>query len=36
MVDGNDAEDDMFNLEKLETWQEAIAFADLVYDLTRA
>src|SRR5262245_39980360 len=25
----------MFNFEKLETWQEAIAFADLVYDLTR-
>src|SRR5277367_507782 len=25
----------MFNLEKLETWQKAIAFADLVYELTR-
>src|SRR5438552_12297382 len=25
----------MFNLEKLETWQEAINFADLVYTLTR-
>jgi four helix bundle protein len=25
----------MFNFEKLETWQEAIAFADLVYQLTR-
>ena len=25
----------MFNFEKLETWQKAIAFADLVYDLTR-
>ena len=26
----------MFNFEKLETWHEAIAFADLVYHLTRA
>src|SRR5580692_10751657 len=25
----------MFNYEKLETWQEAIAFADLVYASTR-
>lgn len=25
----------MFNFEKLETWQKAIAFADLVYDATR-
>src|SRR5262245_27377337 len=25
----------MFNTEKLETWHEAIAFADLVYQLTR-
>jgi len=25
----------MFNFEKLETWQEAIQFADLVYELTR-
>jgi four helix bundle protein len=25
----------MFNFEKLETWHEAIAFADLVYALTR-
>ena len=25
----------MFNFEKLETWQEAINFADLVYELTR-
>ena len=25
----------MFNFEKLDTWQEAIAFADLVYQLTR-
>jgi four helix bundle protein len=25
----------MFNFEKLETWTEAIAFADLVYSLTR-
>ena len=25
----------MFNFEKLETWHEAIAFADLVYKLTR-
>ena len=25
----------MFNFEKLETWQEAINFADLVYSLTR-
>ena len=24
----------MFNFEKLETWQEAIAFADQVYELT--
>ena len=26
----------MFNFEKLETWQKAILFADLVYRLTRA
>lgn len=25
----------MFNYEKLETWQEAIKFADLMYTLTR-
>ena len=25
----------MFNFEKLDVWQEAIAFADLVYSLTR-
>jgi len=25
----------MFNFEKLETWHDAIAFADLVYQLTR-
>ncbi len=25
----------MFNFEKLETWHEAIAFADIVYQLTR-
>ena len=25
----------MFNFEKLDTWKEAIAFADLVYQLTR-
>jgi four helix bundle protein len=25
----------MFNFEKLETWQKVIAFADLVYKLTR-
>ena len=25
----------MFNFEKLETWHEAIAFADLVYKFTR-
>jgi len=25
----------MFNFEKLETWREAIAFADLVYQVTR-
>ena len=25
----------MFNFEKLETWHEAIRFADLVYQLTR-
>jgi len=25
----------MFNFEKLETWQKAIAFADLVYETTR-
>lgn len=26
----------MFNYEKLETWQEAIAFADLVYAVTKS
>jgi four helix bundle protein len=26
----------MFNFEKLETWQKAINFADVVYQLTRA
>jgi len=26
----------MFNFEKLETWQKAIQFADLVYKLTRS
>ena len=26
----------MFNFEKLDTWHDAIAFADLVYNLTRA
>lgn len=25
----------MFNYEKLETWQEAIAFADLIYSITK-
>jgi four helix bundle protein len=25
----------MFNYEKLETWQEAIAFADLIYSATK-
>lgn len=25
----------MFNFEKLETWQKAISFADLVYETTR-
>jgi four helix bundle protein len=25
----------MFNFEKLETWQKAIAFADMVYEVTR-
>ena len=25
----------MFNFEKLETWQKAIAFADLIYSVTR-
>lgn len=25
----------MFNFEKLETWQKAIAFADLVYEITK-
>jgi four helix bundle protein len=25
----------MFNFEKLETWHKAIAFADLVYEVTR-
>jgi four helix bundle protein len=25
----------MFNFEKLETWQKAVAFADLVYQTTR-
>ncbi len=34
MVDGNDTVDNMFNFEKLETWQEASAFADQVYELT--
>jgi four helix bundle protein len=27
--------DAMFNFEKLETWQKAIGFADLVYEFTR-
>ena len=26
----------MFNFEKLETWHEAIAFADLIYTFTRS
>src|SRR5579862_4282791 len=26
----------MFNFEKLETWHEAITFADLIYKLTRS
>lgn len=26
----------MFNFEKLETWQKAIAFADLIYRLTKS
>ena len=26
----------MFNFEKLETWQKAISFADLVYELIRS
>ena len=26
----------MFNFEKLETWQKAIQFADLVYHITKA
>ena len=26
----------MFNFEKLDVWQEAIAFADLVYSVTRS
>ncbi len=26
----------MFNFEKLDTWREAIAYADLVYELTRS
>jgi len=34
MVDGNETEKSMFNFEKLETWQEASAFADQVYKLT--
>ena len=25
----------MFNFEKLDTWHEAVAFADLIYRLTR-
>ena len=25
----------MFNFEKLDTWHEAISFADLIYTLTR-
>ena len=35
IVDSKNAELCMFNFEKLETWQKAIAFADMVYDLTR-
>ena len=26
----------MFNFEKLETWHKAIAFADIVYDITKS
>lgn len=36
MVDSRRRKKDaMFNFEKLETWQKAIAFADLVYETTR-
>jgi four helix bundle protein len=37
MVDGREVRlaATMFNFEKLDTWNEAIAFADLVYSLTR-
>ncbi|HZV35115.1 MAG TPA: four helix bundle protein [Verrucomicrobiae bacterium] len=35
MVDGNEAELNMFPFEKLETWQKAIDFADAVYRITR-
>jgi four helix bundle protein len=34
MVDRNEKGDNMLNFEKLETWQEAIDFADQVYELT--
>src|SRR5262245_19992853 len=34
MVDRNKEGGPMFNFEKLETWHEAIAFADVVYELT--
>jgi four helix bundle protein len=35
MVDGGRLPATMFNFEKLDVWTEAIAFADLVYSLTR-
>jgi four helix bundle protein len=36
MADGkNTTKAEMFNYEKLETWQEAIVFAELIYSTTR-
>jgi four helix bundle protein len=36
MADGkNTTKVEMFNYEKLETWQEAIVFAELIYSATR-
>ena len=31
----NDYKEQMFNFEKLDVWNEAIAFADLVYLISR-
>jgi four helix bundle protein len=35
LVDRKTQDEPMFDFEKLETWQKAIAFADLVYEVTR-